>query len=212
MKQKIKQLFLLQDKFNKEVNPNWITANYSWETAIFVETSELIDSLGYKWWKHTVPDMDNSRVELVDILHFLLSKLMTIMTMEKGVDLLTTSLSGYDFSLGSDGLSKLISKSLIKMNSELTLGNFEEAVNWFSFVASIMFDNFDDVFNLYMVKNVLNKFRQNNGYKEGTYKKHWNFNGDVVEDNKVAESILKNGITDFEKVYSKLETIYSETV
>lgn len=40
----------------------------------------------------------------------------------------------------------------------------------------------DSIYKKYLVKNVLNSFRNNNGYKEGTYKKIWN----GEEDNDVA--------------------------
>ena len=46
--------------------------------------------------------------------------------------------------------------------------------------------NMEDIFKLYVGKSVLNEFRQNNGYKEGTYIKIWDGN----EDNEVLTSIL----------------------
>jgi hypothetical protein len=32
---------------------------------------------------------------------------------------------------------------------------------------------FDDLYRIYVGKNVLNRFRQDHGYKEGTYIKNW---------------------------------------
>lgn len=46
----------------------------------------------------------------------------------------------------------------------------------------------DSIYRSYLVKNVLNSFRNNNGYKEGTYKKIWN----GEEDNDVAFRIAAN--------------------
>lgn len=207
MKQKIEQLFLLQDKFNKEVNPNWKIANYDWRTAILVESSELIESVGYKWWKKTTPDIDNAKVEVVDILHFIMSELMVKTDLNKAVDILNQSISMYDFSLMSLD-SKMISTSIRNMIGNFQYHQLEKACEWFSFVMSLLFDSFDEVFNLYMIKNILNKFRQDHGYKTGEYRKHWEYNGEIVEDNKVAESILKSGITSFDEVYSALEKVY----
>ena len=58
---------------------------------------------------------------------------------------------------------------------------------------------------IYIGKNCLNKFRQDNGYKEGTYIKVWN----NQEDNVVMLSILEkiDDIT-FDLVYEKLEEEY----
>jgi len=66
---------------------------------------------------------------------------------------------------------------------------------------------------IYMGKTVLNQFRQDHGYKKidsdskKNYKKLWNFNGEVVEDNVVMFSFLKEGITDKE-LYILLEQSY----
>ena len=40
--------------------------------------------------------------------------------------------------------------------------------------------SFDQLYRGYVGKNVLNFFRQDHGYKEGTYRKHWH---DGREDN-----------------------------
>ncbi len=48
----------------------------------------------------------------------------------------------------------------------------------------------DSIYKSYLVKNVLNSFRNKNGYKDGTYKKIWN--GEGEEDNDVAFRIAAN--------------------
>jgi hypothetical protein len=60
---------------------------------------------------------------------------------------------------------------------------------------------------IYIGKNCLNKFRQDNGYKEGTYIKIW----DEQEDNVVMMSILNNleHLT-FDSVYAELQSSYSK--
>jgi hypothetical protein len=61
------------------------------------------------------------------------------------------------------------------------------------------------LYDRYIVKNLLNKFRQEHGYKEGTYIKIWN----DKEDNVVMQKILnkKNEITP-DALYSALEEAY----
>lgn len=41
--------------------------------AIVAEVEELDESIPWKWWRNEKTDMQNVRVELVDIFHFLLS-------------------------------------------------------------------------------------------------------------------------------------------
>ena len=60
---------------------------------------------------------------------------------------------------------------------------------------------------LYIGKNCLNQFRQDNGYKEGTYKKVWNGS----EDNVVMVELLKT-IEDvsFDELYEQLKLKYNQ--
>ena len=60
----------------------------------------------------------------------------------------------------------------------------------FTFIAGIMKHldmPFDELYEIYIGKNVLNMFRQDNGYKEGTYNKVWNGR----EDNEYLADIIK---------------------
>ena len=54
--------------------PNEWLVNYS--KAIKEELLELDDELLWKWWSKDEIDMQNIRVELIDILHFLVSAMM----------------------------------------------------------------------------------------------------------------------------------------
>ena len=65
----------------------------------------------------------------------------------------------------------------------------------------------DILFAKYIGKNVLNKFRQNNGYKEGSYRKIW---GDL-EDNEVLIEVLSKGAVSANEIYEQLQKIYDAT-
>ena len=54
--------------------PNKWLVNYS--KAIKEELSELDEELLWKWWSKDEINMQNIRVELIDILHFLISAMM----------------------------------------------------------------------------------------------------------------------------------------
>lgn len=64
-----------------------------------------------------------------------------------------------------------------------------------------------DLKTAYEAKNLLNEFRQLHGYKEGKYKKEWNYEGKVLEDNKVVFDRISKGVLikdllqDLEKLY-----------
>ena len=66
--------------------PNKWLVNYS--KAIKEELLELDDELLWKWWSKDSIDMQNIRVELIDILHFLVSAMMCSgLTAEKVFDI-----------------------------------------------------------------------------------------------------------------------------
>ena len=79
---KLDKIFEMQEKLNRRIGINldnlgddekikWIL-NYS--RALQKEVSELIDSVPWKWWaKYQKFDKQNARVEVVDIMHFLVS-------------------------------------------------------------------------------------------------------------------------------------------
>ena len=66
--------------------------------------------------------------------------------------------------------------------------------------------NLYSLYECYIAKNVLNRFRQNNGYKEGSYKKIWNGH----EDNEVMSEILSNGVSKIDEIYAALEREYKK--
>ena len=65
--------------------------------------------------------------------------------------------------------------------------------------------SFDDLYARYLAKNVLNAFRQNNGYKEGAYRKIWGGKEDNVW--AVALAQTSEGADD---LYEKLEKAYKD--
>ena len=68
--------------------------------------------------------------------------------------------------------------------------------------------NYQELFELYIGKNTLNRFRQNNGYKEGLYQKTWS----GKEDNEHLIEILSGLDSEPEslaaQLYSALEVRY----
>lgn len=86
---------------------------------------------------------------------------------------------------------------------------YKNAILIFFIVLEKLEMSIDDLYSLYMVKNVLNGFRQDNGYKEGTYVKIWG----EVEDNDAARAILDNnpGMVP-EVLYNELQLAYNEVL
>ena len=188
-------MLVLQNRMNiKAVGEHWIDMKLSWDAAIADEVAELIQSLNYKWWKDTKNlknydnygawlnshdneiDLDNIKIEVIDLWHFHLSKLMD-----------ESNTSDYQFgSLLQRNLPYTVTASYI-LSCANSYNNNRTTENLLGLTAATGM-TFSDVYKLYVGKNVLNMFRQDNGYANGTYQKMW---GDV-EDNVHMQRFLDN--------------------
>ena len=181
MKQKIINMLELQDLMNSKVNEDWRNAGNEWYRAIWMESSEMLDHYGWKWWKKQEPEIMQVKLEVVDIVHFALS-----IRLEQNLSLDDTAeLIARDF-------ENLMQAEDIRKSIEcLALLTLTDQGAHFTFIAGIMkyLDmSFDELYEIYVGKNVLNMFRQDNGYKEGTYNKVWNGR----EDNEYLADIMKS--------------------
>ncbi|MEA3354709.1 MAG: dUTP diphosphatase [Campylobacterota bacterium] len=219
---KLEEMFLLQKRLNDDTNGiNWelgvnkYDKEINWLRCIHMEVSELIDSTAWKHWKNIAakPDLDNIHVELVDVWHFLMSYILQETNIPKAVSLVNTHCI-YESVEINDVDVKLIVKEAEKLSYiafAIETGNMpafsgvERFIDQFFRCCKISGLSFTWLQKLYIGKNCLNKFRQDNGYKEGTYIKVWNGR----EDNVVMISILeKLDDIDFDIVYNHLQDEY----
>jgi dimeric dUTPase (all-alpha-NTP-PPase superfamily) len=179
-----------------------------WDRCIYMECCEAIDSLNWKHWKNleTPDDLSNLRIEVVDVFHFLLSKLIAT----KGVEATEVYLKDY---LISTVENTNIPQSIEKL-IELSVTHNDNAIanlKAFSNILGVIDMSVRELYTLYVGKNILNKFRQDNGYKTGTYIKNWALAADkedVIEDNEVMQRIMGN-TSNPEDIYLKLNNYYN---
>ena len=159
-------MLAMQNRMNIKVHPEWIRQNFAWHRALWIECGELIDHYGYKWWKKQTPEMEQVKLEIVDIWHFGMSMLFDGRSVEQiGADLVADLKA-----------STVPKRGVLEATEELATSVL--ATRKFSIVDFMsMLDSadmsLDDLYVAYVGKNVLNFFRQDNGYKEGTYIKNW---------------------------------------
>jgi len=203
-------MFKKQAKLNDLTYPNWKLrlSRVDWKSAVLVEAGELLESFGYKWWKkqEQEKDIDNIKVELIDILHFMLSLLHyeSEFVREIAKNKFVNSFKE-EKQITNDKEFKMHLISITGYNA-IDFA-FEDLAELFKYVGM----NFDEVYKAYFTKNVLNEFRQKNGYKTGNYIKIWRYNNSAVEDNVVAYDIATKFPADenFEKeLLKELEKIY----
>ncbi len=205
-----KTMVELQHKFNQQTIENYLEKDLNWNSAIIAESGELLDSLGYKWWKKQVPDMDNVKVEAIDLLHFVISDTLQMnYDIRNFNDILNSTIK--DFEVGFKEISiNLKNSNLFKLIDLLNTDRLSRFLVLKAIFEKLEMSN-EDVYIAYIVKNCLNKFRQHNGYKDGSYIKYWN----GKEDNVIAYEIANEWGADeelFEHLYIDLETYYNENV
>ncbi|MPQ76153.1 dUTP diphosphatase [Hydrogenovibrio sp. JE_KL2] len=186
-----------------------------WRRCIVMETAELIDSYPWKHWKSVdaTTDMENVRVELVDIWHFLLSLALENFSKDEAADILNKAYESSDDEKLKD-LSVIIQVQVHEAMMAKALIKTQVTDSYLSALAVTFFRScqvaeleFEQLYQIYMAKNVLNKFRQDHGYKEGTYIKVWN----GKEDNVVMFEIIER-MTTFsgDELYISLKESYSQ--
>ena len=205
MRDAVLTMLTMQDRMNTRVHEDWRSQGYSWHRAIWVEAAEMVEHHGYKWWKHQKPDMAQVQLEIIDIWHFGMS--LRIM---QGEDL--------------ESLAQTLATELAEPAQPTPA--FLDAADSLAGIAAAQRDfcgrafatlmdaaglDFATLYRQYLGKNVLNFFRQDNGYKEGSYRKLW----DGREDNEHLMELLLGIDTDDadaeSTLYTALEARYTAT-
>ncbi len=210
----IKQMFELQQQLNDATNGEIWTEGatkegrqISWLRCIYMEAAEAIDSFNWKHWKDidAKHDLDNAKVELVDIWHFLMSEAIHF------GDASFAEIYN-DIQAERDTDPEKLVEILEKMIATAASANVDQSQNslyqlfalFFQAIAHMEMD-VPELYKRYLVKNQLNTFRQDHGYKDGSYVKMWG----EVEDNVIAFNIMDdNPELTPEQLYEQLESAY----
>jgi dimeric dUTPase (all-alpha-NTP-PPase superfamily) len=167
MRQALETMLSMQHQMNTRVHPDWINQGFEWYRAIWIECGELMDHFGYKWWKKQDPDMSQVRLEVIDIWHFGLSALFRSDT---SIAQLAEHLIGELEVNSSEVLGVREATEALAMSS---LKSKSFSVVQFAALMRACNLSFDELYRHYVGKNVLNFFRQDHGYKDGSYQKIW---------------------------------------
>ena len=223
--QKLLTMLRLQQFLNDTTNgEGWekgVTAQgkrIDWRRCAFLEAAELIDSYPWKHWKDidAAPDRENIRIEAVDIWHFVASEALRHAALEAKIDIealaaMIAQSKGYRAFAAGETVQLESFYDEIAVVEDFVAALFcrqNEIValcERFFHMASVCGLHLDSLYALYIGKNILNRFRQDHGYKEGSYIKLWN----GEEDNVVMQRILQEqpDITP-EALYEALKECY----
>jgi dimeric dUTPase (all-alpha-NTP-PPase superfamily) len=201
MKTQLLVMLEMQDAMNSRVNPAWRQADNAWYRAIWTECAEMLDHYGWKWWKHQQPDLEQVQLELVDILHFAMSDYLL-------QDSDNSAVAARIEAELSDPRQCADIRAAIEIMAQSTISQQSMHFSDFANIMALIEMDFEQLYRTYIGKNVLNFFRQDHGYKEGSYVKTWHGR----EDNEhLAELLiaLDSNSADFrDAVYQGLKSRY----
>lgn len=205
----LEEMFRLQDKLNvKTCGANWKSGTtdegraINWERYIVMEAAELLDSFPYKHWKDI-----NAKVEIVDIYHFIMSFMLEGHSLNNCTTLAEACLLKDNANIRDVDILVLIEHII---NSALCndRSDKDKLTAFFNVLARMDMD-ISELYSMYLVKNALNIFRQNHGYKDGSYVKVI----DGKEDNEtffiMTEELAKDGKLTYDNLYTWYEEFYN---
>lgn len=203
MQQQLSSMLQLQDAMNKKVHADWTSQGFAWYRAIWIECAEMLDHYGWKWWKKQITDLPQVKLELVDIFHFGLS--CCLMKSDNITQISHELAEQFANPQSNQEFSQTLEDLAL---TSLQTKNFNAAI--FAGCMQQIDMPFNELYTSYIGKNVLNFFRQDHGYKNGTYAKQWHGKEDnehLVE----AIKLLDSSAADFsEQLYKELQKRYPE--
>lgn len=191
----------MQNAMNTKVHAEWFNQGFEWYRAIWVECAEMLDHYGWKWWRKQTPDTEQVILELVDIFHFGLSlRIDGETSYQELAEQLTAELEKPTQADDFKQTLELLAASAVANKTF-------DAAAFAGCMAQIGMD-IDDLYRGYVGKNTLNFFRQDHGYKDGSYIKMWNGQEDNEHLVEVVKSLDINQENFAELVYKGLEARY----
>jgi dimeric dUTPase (all-alpha-NTP-PPase superfamily) len=168
MREALLTMLRMQHRMNTRIHADWISSGFAWHRAIWVECAELVEHHGYKWWKRQTPDLGQVQLEVVDIWHFGMSALFTP---ELQLDDIAASLlEELDRAAMESPLPLLDAAERL---AAVAAGERRFCARSFYHLLVAAGLDMDSLYRQYLGKNVLNFFRQDHGYLDGSYSKQW---------------------------------------
>lgn len=220
--EQVEKLLAMQDQLNCYIHPEWKKQNFDWNFAIIDECREIKEHLGWKWWKEnyqcglTEQNRKQVQLEVIDILHFVLSRVIADEWFEK--DILRW------FNEGAPWAESTTMNEMVYCMLNEAVNHGVDICECWTALAILSGLTTEQVIETYTQKFVLNKFRQDHGYKDGSYCKEWEvgfmpgLNTSRFcknEDNEVLAFLVNRftslgwDTTDEQALYKELELLYN---
>ena len=201
----LRNMAALQDRHNRQVHAEWRDQGYEYYRAVWIECAELLDHIGWKWWRRQQPDIEQARLEVVDIWHFGLSDLLRANAVNDA--LADRMAERANASESADQRADL--RAAVETLALATLTHKSFDIEAFVDVMNALPMRLDELHDIYVGKNVLNAFRQDHGYRDGSYVKIWNGREDNAHLAEIAARLDVSQSSYADDLYAALEARYA---
>ena len=208
MERELREMLRLQASVNSKIDANWLNAGNAYLRAVLVESVEAMDHHGWKWWSRQPLNMNQIQLELIDIWHFVLSDILVKQSGDLDGAVAFIASQWHSDADPQNDVTNLLER--LERMAGLAAGRRFS----FPLYRALLLDaglTFESLFRAYVGKNVLNHFRQDHGYKQGTYIKIWDGREDnevltdlMAETTAAPEELAKDLYARFEERYSRL--------
>ena len=200
----------MQHRMNSRVHEDWINQRFEWYRATWIECGELMDHVGYKWWKKQTPDTEQIRLEVVDIWHFGLSALFEPDTdLEALAEHIAECFVERSQGASNDDSPMQRIHAATEALAQHALETKEFSVPLFTSLMDACDLSADALYRHYVGKNVLNFFRQDHGYQDGTYTKEWQGREDNEHLSELLDTLDTTAVGFPEALYDALSARYA---
>lgn len=185
---KLLRMFYIQDHLNSQLDEHWVTQGWDFRQALMVEAAEFSEHIGYKWWKKQTPDLNQARLELVDMWHFIMSYILAKSPELTETGTLVRICENWEENTNNPDIftaSELVMRLVSESSPFLMVLAYRKLCRKFGL-------GFEELYKLYVGKAALNEFRWENGYGNGSYVKVWG----GKEDNEYLTVILNDPESD----------------
>lgn len=173
----LSEMMDIQEELNIVIDPDWAQKRTFGEldVAILDELSEYLGSgRKWKWWKKAGnPNVWNEKLEIIDALHFYISKMIlshrerpyTVEELDNTVGYsISDSLAPVHNEDGSLNHRIFMYAAKVLLSMDVGLEKFNHILTTFNISA-------EEFAAIYVAKATLNEIRQRTGYQDGSYRK-----------------------------------------
>jgi len=201
------------DTLNELMIKGWRNEGLNFRRALRLEAAEAMESTPWKWWKSGEMDRSNLIVEGVDMMHFGLS--ICLLDGYEGWNWLDEEVSRLmesKMQVPDDSIVETVQNTIdnimeMTFDKSISLTGPSDLIYEITKLMWFLGVSRDEMFKLYFAKNILNEFRQLNGYKSGEYIKDWDGSEDnVFMQNSIDDIAISSHFED--DLYKLLEDKY----